>query len=151
MREDYLFIEVTAVVSSDRFIRLIPIGVVKSPLKKWDDYGKGWKETRAKLVIDKKYADGLKGIEDCKYIWILYWMHKLSRQDRRVLLTHPRRDSSEPLKGVFALRSPMRPNPIGLSKVRLMERKDNQLTVDGLDAIDGTPILDIKKSNENDP
>lgn len=78
-------------------------------------------------------------------------MHKLSRRDKRVLLTHPKRDLSKPLKGVFALRSPMRPNPIGLSKVRLIERKDNQLTVDGLDAIDGTPILDIKKSNENDP
>ena len=136
-------------VNTERPIRLIPIGIVKSSLKKWNNYGKDWKETRAKLIIDKKYIDGLKGIEDCEYIWVLYWMHKLSRRDRRILLTHPRRDPAKPLRGVFALRSPMRPNPIGLSKVVLIERQGNQLIVQGLDAIDGTPILDIKKGNDS--
>jgi len=130
-------------------IRLTPIGKVKSPLKRLDS-GQEWANIRAKIIIDKKYGEGLEGIEQCKFIWVLYWMHKLPRDAKKKLKTHPRGDTSKPVMGVFALRSPMRPNPIGLSKVLLIKRQHNTLTVEGLDAIDGAPILDIKKYVENE-
>jgi len=130
-------------------IRLTPIGRVKSPLKRLGS-GQDWEKIRAKIIIDKKYGEGLEGIEQCKFIWVLYWMHKLPRDAGKKLKTHPRGDTSKPVMGVFALRSPMRPNPIGLSKVLLIKRQHNTLTVEGLDAIDGTPILDIKKYMENE-
>jgi len=71
-------------------------------------------------------------------------MHKLSEDDRKILQAHPRGDVTKERRGVFALRSPMRPNPIGLTKVKLIERKGNILIVEGLDAFNGSPVLDIK-------
>ena len=73
---------------------------------------------------------------------MLTWLHEA---DRSVLVTHPRDDPSQPLTGVFATRSPDRPNPIGLHRVRLLAASEGgSLRVRGLEAIDGTPILDIK-------
>jgi tRNA-Thr(GGU) m(6)t(6)A37 methyltransferase TsaA len=99
-----------------------------------------------RVEIFKEYADGLEGIEQHTHINVLYWMHKLTREDRKRLKVHPRADPTKPLIGVFALRSPMRPNPIGLTKVELTKKEGNTLFVRGLDALDGTPIIDIKSS-----
>ena len=98
-----------------------------------------------KLEIHQKYLDGLHGIENLKQIYMLYWMHQLNEEDRKRLKVHPRGNKDRPLTGVFALRSPMRPNPIGLTLVELVKREGNNLYVKGLDALDGTPIIDIKK------
>jgi tRNA-Thr(GGU) m(6)t(6)A37 methyltransferase TsaA len=71
-------------------------------------------------------------------------MHQLSEADRQKLQAHPMGDVTTEKRGVFALRSPMRPNPIGLTRVRLVERKGNILIVEGLDAFDESPVIDIK-------
>jgi len=96
------------------------------------------------ISINPEYAEGLDGIERLDYIYVLYWMDRLSEEDRKVLKVYPRGDRNRPLTGVFALRSPMRPNPIGLTRVRLVRRDGNKLYVRGLDALDGTPVVDIK-------
>lgn len=99
---------------------------------------------KAHIEIYEQFSAGLKGIENADYLWILFWMHKLSDDDRKMLQAHPRGDVAKEKRGVFALRSPMRPNPIGLTRVKLVERKGNTLIVEGLDAFDETPVLDIK-------
>lgn len=98
-----------------------------------------------RLEIKKDYSEGLHGIEKLKQIYVIYWMHQLSNKDRKRPKVHPRGDKKRALRGVFALRSPMRPNPIGLTKVELIKRQGDNLYVKGLDALDGSPIIDIKK------
>lgn len=90
------------------------------------------------------FTDGLLRIEQAERLQILYWMHLLSEQDRAVLTAHPRGDTSRPQRGVFALRSPMRPNPIGSTVVELVEVRDDELVVRGLDAKEESPVVDIK-------
>lgn len=98
-----------------------------------------------RLEIKKEYSEGLHRIEKLEEIYVLYWMNQLGEEERKRLKVHPRGDKDRPLTGVFALRSPMRPNPIGLTKVELIKRKGNKLYVKGLDALDGSPIIDIKR------
>ena len=119
-------------------MQVYPIGVVKY----WA--AEEHMENTVQVEIYHEFSAGLKGIENADSLWILFWMHKLSETDRKVLQAHPRGDVAKEKRGVFALRSPMRPNPIGLTKVKLVERKGNTLVVEGLDAFDGTPVLDIK-------
>jgi len=99
-----------------------------------------------RIIIYPEYADGLDGIEELDHIHVLYWMHRLSEKDRKALKVHPRGDMNRPLTGVFSLRSPLRPNPIGLTRVRLLKREGNQLLVGGLDALDGSPVVDVKRA-----
>ena len=114
-------------------MNLRPIGVVRS---------KG--RDSSEIEVYPRYSAGLNGIERTNHLWVLFWMHKLSESDREILEAYPMGDRTKEKRGVFALRSPMRPNPIGLTKVELVERKDNVLIVSGLDAFDGSPVLDIK-------
>jgi tRNA-Thr(GGU) m(6)t(6)A37 methyltransferase TsaA len=100
----------------------------------------------ALIELNPGCIDGLHGIEAGDELDILYWMHKLDRGARRVLQAHPRGDASRPLRGVFALRSPMRPNPIGVTRVRVARIEGNRLFVTGLDALDGSPVIDVKVS-----
>ena len=97
-----------------------------------------------KIKIFSDFSPGLKGIESSKHLWILYWFHQTTEQKRKVLKVHPHGNSREPRRGVFATRSPARPNPIGLTKVQLVKREDNILTVSGLDALIDSPVLDLK-------
>jgi tRNA (adenine37-N6)-methyltransferase len=97
---------------------------------------------RSELEILPELAEGLQGIAPGQHIVVLFQFH-LSREIAP-LLQHPEGDPKNPLRGVFTLRSPRRPNPIGLSTVRVLEIQDNRLVVAGLDAYDGSPILDIK-------
>lgn len=119
-----------------------PIGVVRA----CDSRSKGIGIDREALVIEiyPEYAEALTSIEKLKEIQVLYWMHELDESMRDLLITHPRGNKSVPKRGVFALRSPMRPNPIGSSVVRLLKREGNKLFVAGLDAFVGSPVLDIK-------
>ena len=116
-------------------LEIRPVGVVRLPADEKD----------AQVVeVLAEHADCLLRIEGAKELQILYWMHRLSEADRRVMSAHPRGDTSKPRRGVFALRSPMRPNPIGSTVVRLENVDGARLTVSGLDAFDGSPVLDIK-------
>lgn len=96
------------------------------------------------IEILPEYAQCLLGIEQAQELQVLYWMHRLDATDRRILTAYPRGDTSKPKRGVFALRSPMRPNPIGSTTVKLVRVEGNKLFVSGLDALDGSPVVDIK-------
>ena len=98
----------------------------------------------SKLIIKEEYKDCLDGIEDFSHIMVLYWSHRINDEERYVTKVHPAGQKEYPLVGVFATRSPARPNPICVTTVQLLERKDNVLKVKSLDAIDGSPIIDIK-------
>jgi len=107
------------------------------------------KEVRDKNVISKiifreEYTEALEGVEEFSHIFVLFWLHEMSDEDRRVMKVHPRGRSDMPLLGIFATRSPHRPNPIGLTRVKVLNVEANVVTVQGLDAFDGTPVLDIK-------
>ena len=96
------------------------------------------------IQVYPEHAAGLHRIEELDELWVLYWLHELDEQHRQTYHVRPRGDRSRPLYGVFALHSPHRPNPIGLTRVRLIARQGNRLIVSGLDAHDGSPVLDIK-------
>ena len=93
------------------------------------------------LEVDPAYATALRGIAAGEQLVVLTWLH---RADRGVLETHPRNDPAKPLTGVFATRSPDRPNPIGLHHVTVREVAGTRLRVGPIEAIDGTPVVDIK-------
>lgn len=124
-------------------IELEPIGRVQSPLKdpatapKQGDEG----APDAWLILDAGVVGGLRGIRAGDDLIVLTWLDRASRD---VLEVHPRGDRSRAPQGVFGTRSPDRPNPIGLHRVEVAEIVDDRLRVHGLEAIDGTPILDLK-------
>ncbi len=97
---------------------------------------------QARLEIDPAYLEALDGIQPGHDIWILTWLHEARRE---VLKVHPRGEPNNAIKGVFATRSPDRPNPIGLHRTKILSMdKNGWLQVEGLEAINGTPIVDIK-------
>jgi len=96
------------------------------------------------IEIAPEFADALLGVDELEHLLVLYWMHELSSERRSVLRGHPLGDQSRPLRGVFALHSPMRPNPIGVTRARLLRREGNRLYVEDLDALPGSPVIDIK-------
>lgn len=119
------------------------IGVVHSSLKTTQDppvQGKH-KMQEATLEIFPEYYLGLTGMQDMKQILVFYWLH---RADREVLRVYPGGDRNKEMIGVFRNRSPLRPNPIGISLVDIVDIGVNELHVRGMDAIDGTPIIDLK-------
>ena len=122
-------------------MKLKPIGTINSPYKtKAESPHQGrYSEELSKITIFEEYADGLLGIEDKKHILIFYWQNKAERDKLQVV---PRGKTKK--KGVFAIRAPVRPNPIALCLVELVEIDGRTLTVKWLDALDGSPVLDIK-------
>jgi tRNA-Thr(GGU) m(6)t(6)A37 methyltransferase TsaA len=102
------------------------------------------------LEIDAAYRRGLDGVEAGDRLEVFYWMHRLAAKDRERLRVHPRGDKSSPLRGVFALRSPVRPNPIGATVVEVRRIRGTRLWVTGLDALDGSPIIDIKAARKTE-
>jgi len=102
-------------------------------------------EQEAKVRIFPEFCAGLKGIRDFSHLIILYWIHLRDvEEERRTLLVFPRRHAVNVETGVFACRSPSRPNPIGLCVVELLKIEECVLKVKGLDALDGSPVIDIK-------
>jgi len=126
-------------------IKIIPIGIVKNGIN--DLENRDWENIVSKIVIHPKYVEALDGIEENSHIYVLFYLHKLPKNEMKILKVHPMKRKDLPLVGVFAVRSACRPNPIGLTLVELISRKNNTLIVKGLDAIDGTPIIDIKPFN----
>jgi len=128
-------------MSTAEKIELKPIGFVKTKSVGKEVRDKG---NVSEIVFRKDLAEALDGIEDFSHMFVIFWMHEISKEDRRTMKVHPRSRRDMPLLGAFATRTPHRPNPIGLTMVELLEVEDNVVTVRGLDAFDGTPILDIK-------
>lgn len=111
---------------------------------KFRDYYSNAKRITAELIIDPELKGILDGIEGFSHIIVLYWPHLLPPERRKICQVHPMGREDLPLNGVFATCSPARPNPILMTVVRLLGRDDNVLRVTGLDAVDGSPIVDIK-------
>ena len=117
------------------------IGRIHTPWTRREDCPKNARESDAPctIEIDARFAPGLKDIETCTHLVVLYWMDKARRD---LVLQVPRHYGEQ--RGTFALRSPARPNPIAMSVARLIRREENRLVVQGLDCLDGTALLDIK-------
>jgi len=98
----------------------------------------------SEIVILPELSEALDGLADYSHVYVLFWLHEISREKRLTLKIYPRGREDLPLVGVFAVRSNIRPNPIGLTVVELLKVEGNVVTVRGLDAFDGTPVLDIK-------
>jgi tRNA-Thr(GGU) m(6)t(6)A37 methyltransferase TsaA len=119
-----------------------PIGYVESSLLDRASAPKqGAGAPDAWLVMAPEYAEGLRDLQVLDEVVLLTWF---DRSDRTVLATRPRDDPANPLTGVFSTRSPDRPNPIGLHRVRILERDGLRVRVGPLEALDGTPIVDLK-------
>lgn len=140
---------------------LRPVGVVKSDIttptflpfgdedaaertKKARDRHQRTKKMISEVVIDPSLDGILDGIEEFSHILVLYWPHKIPEKERSLRQVHPMGRKDIPLKGIYATRSPARPNPVLVSMVRLVERQENVLRVEGLEALDGSPVIDIK-------
>ena len=124
---------------------LVIIGYIHSSIKDLDSAPKMEDEAgavRARIEIDPAYLVGLEAMEIGASLELFTWFHKA---DREVLKVHPRGDKTKPPRGVFSTRSPFRPNPIGLHRVTLVAMDGpTTLVVEPLEAIDGTPVIDIK-------
>ena len=118
------------------------IGIVRSEIKQ--PPRQGWRGIVSNIVVNVSLAQALDGLEEFSHIIVLYWMHQLATEGQLRTKIHPKGKQELPLVGLFATRSPHRPNPVGKTTVRLLERQGNILKVEGLDAIDGTPVIDIK-------
>lgn len=123
------------------------IGTIHSPHKKIKDMPiqpKGAEGVEGYILLDEEYAEGLQDIEGFSHVYLLYSFHKAARTE---LVVTPFMDKEK--RGVFATRSPLRPNHIGISIVKLKKVEGNKIVVDNVDILDGTPLLDIKPYIEN--
>ena len=115
------------------FFSVNPIGVVRKT-----DGG-------ARIEIFDDYVDGLLGLEGFSHIFVFYWFHQNDTPEKRkTLQVHPRKDPRNPLTGVFATHSPLRPNLIAVTLCRIIAIKENLIEIEQIDAFDGSPVIDIK-------
>ncbi len=162
---DTLLARKTEIVSTEKMqkredtseILLKPVGVVRneavqpSLIVKSGDLDRRpqagrqlWRTQISDLIIDASLIGILDGIEDFSHLLVIYWAHRIPPEGRSLIKTHPMGRKDLPLVGIFSTCSPARPNNICAMVVRLLERKENVLKVEGLDSLDGSPILDIK-------
>ena len=120
------------------------IGMLHGDIASQDDAPKNYSESNrvGTIEIFSQYTEGLEGIVPGQTIVVLFWLHEARRD---ILKVHPRGDKSKNQRGVFTTRSPIRPNPIAISELKVLAVKDNFIEVSRLDILDGTPIIDIKK------
>ncbi|WP_373499791.1 tRNA (N6-threonylcarbamoyladenosine(37)-N6)-methyltransferase TrmO [Desulfococcus sp.] len=148
--------------TNELILQLTPVGVVRSPIttpmltagesgltlnERMDrikEYHRRVKETVCRLEIFPRWVELLDGIEGFSHILVLYWPHLIDPARRSLKKVHPMGRSDLPLQGIFATCSPARPNPVLVSAVPLVGRKGTLLEVGGLEAVDGSPIIDIK-------
>ena len=119
------------------------IGMLHGDIVSRDVAPKNYTESNRVGTIEvfPQYMEGLEGIASGQTIVVLFWLHKARRD---ILKVHPRGDKSRKQRGVFTTRSPVRPNPIAISELKVLAVKDNFIEVSGLDILDGTPVVDIK-------
>jgi tRNA-Thr(GGU) m(6)t(6)A37 methyltransferase TsaA len=122
-------------------IQITPIGVVRTDTTEIDSQ---WRKTVSQIHLDTAYQSGLQGLEDWSHIVVIFSMHETTFDPDQHLVSRPGDREDMPEVGVFAQRSNITPNTIGMTAVKVLEINDNVLTVRGLDAIDGTPVIDIK-------
>ncbi len=125
-------------------VTLRPVGFVRSRVKETGD-GRDWSSVHARIILRPELADALMGLDTYSHVLVLFWPSLVPahvRGSKHQL--HPRDDPANPLMGVLATRSQIRFNPVLCTAVRLLSVKGNEVRVKGLDAIDGTPVLDIK-------
>ena len=121
---------------------LEPIGVVRSPLRQ---QGLPYDTTvEAEVVVRPELAPALAGLEGFSHVTVVFWMDQVSPEGRSLRRTRPGAAAGMPLVGVFATRTQNRPNPIGVTTVRLLRVAEASVWVEGLDALDGTPVLDLR-------
>lgn len=120
------------------------IGVLHGDISNIEEAPKNFSESNrvGELEIFPEFLEGLEGISPGQVIVVLFWLHKASRD---ILKVHPRGDKKRGKRGVFATRSPVRPNPIAVSELKVLEIEGGCLKVSGVDILDGTPLIDIKK------
>ncbi len=118
------------------------IGKIASPIKEAVD--SDWGDVVSTIRLFPEFAEGLRGLESFSHAVVLFLMHGAAFEPSKHLVRRPRDQEDMPLLGIFAQRARHRPNPIGVSTVRIEAVGKDSLTVRGLDAIDGTPVLDIK-------
>jgi tRNA-Thr(GGU) m(6)t(6)A37 methyltransferase TsaA len=128
-------------MSSQEKIVLKPIGFVRT-----DAVGDEVKDKSriSQIILRNELAEALEGIAEFSHLFVLFWLHEVTSEERKTLKVHPRSREDLPLLGVFATRTKLRPSPIGLTLVELLKVEDTVLTVRGLDAFDETPVLDLK-------
>lgn len=120
-------------------ITLKPIGFVKNNVKesRFGDFD----DEVSEIIVDEKFTDGLNNIEDYSHVIIVFWMDKVKKCN----ITHrPQGNPDVPVVGIFACRCTPRPNPIAITTVKLIGHEGNKIKVEGLDILDGTPVIDIK-------
>ncbi len=98
----------------------------------------------SEIILKPQFVGALDGVADYSHLYVLYWLHEITEEKRFTLKIHPRGRADLPLVGIFSARTNLRPNPIGLTIVELLKVESNVLVVRGLDAFDGTPVLDLK-------
>jgi tRNA (adenine37-N6)-methyltransferase len=130
-------------------------GESTDPSVKWQERVRQAKRDRgsiSELVIEESLNGILDGIQDYSHLLVIFWAHRIPDEKRKIIKGHPMGREDFPIVGIFSTRSPVRPNPILVTVVRLLERKGNILKVAGLEAVDGSPVLDIKPyiSDRND-
>lgn len=119
------------------------VGIVRNKVKQAPAERDWWQETVSEIVFEPCFTGALDGLGDFSHIIVLWWMHQVT-SDEVPVKVRPMGREGLPLVGLFASRSPNRPNRIGKATVRLMERAGNILIVKGLDALDSSPVIDIK-------
>lgn len=119
------------------------IGMLHGDIASREDAPKNYSESKRVGTIEvfPQFTEGLEGMAAGQTIVVLFWLHEAKRD---ILKVYPRGDTSRKQRGVFTTRSPMRPNPIAISELKVLDVKNNLIEVSGLDILDGTPILDIK-------
>ncbi|MCL7489011.1 MAG: tRNA (N6-threonylcarbamoyladenosine(37)-N6)-methyltransferase TrmO [Desulfobulbaceae bacterium] len=126
-------------------IEITPVGIMHCAVKKTADAPKNYSESAetGSMEIFPQYMEALEGVQAGQTLVVLFWLHQARRD---LLKVYPRGDRSRGLRGVFTTRSPVRPNPIALSELKVLQIRDNVVQVAGVDVIDGTPIVDIKSA-----
>jgi len=119
-----------------------PIGIIRSPVTEPVDAD--WGKVVSEIRLRQEFAAGLQGLAGFSHVVIVFYMHNATFVPERDLVRQPQGRQDMPLVGIFAQRARHRPNPIGITAVKLLGVNGNAVTVQGLDAIDGTPVLDIK-------
>ena len=130
-------------MANEAEIKITPIGVMHCRLRTREETPRYYTESNVTGILEifAPYLEAMDGIEAGQTVVVLFWLHQARRDQMKV---YPRGDRSRGLRGVFATRSPIRPNPVALSEFKVLKVAGNTIEVTGVDVIDGTPIVDIK-------